>query len=106
LASGARLELGSDAPVAPLDPWQGIAAAISRTDGVRSPWHPEQAIPLRAALTAASRGRAHIRVGDLADLVIVDNDPADLEPTALASMSVFGTLLGGRWTYGPSELSL
>jgi hypothetical protein len=103
LASGARLELGSDAPVAPLDPWPGIAAATSRTDGRRSPWHPEQAIPLAAALAAASRGRAGMRAGDLADLVIVDDDPADLEPAELASMSVFGTLLGGRWTYGPGE---
>jgi hypothetical protein len=33
----------------------------------------------------------------------VDDDPADLEPAELASMSVFGTLLGGRWTYGPGE---
>lgn len=54
LETGARLELGSDAPVAPLDPWDGIASAISRTDDDRPPWHPEQSIPFADALAAAS----------------------------------------------------
>ena len=63
LAAGARLELGSDAPVSPLDPWDGIASAIARTDDDRAPWHPEQAIPLTSALPAASRGRAWVRPG-------------------------------------------
>jgi hypothetical protein len=62
-------------------------------------------IPLRAALAAPSRARAGIRAGGLADLVIVNYDPVDLEPTKLAPMSVFGTQLGSRWTYGPGELS-
>ena len=45
LAAGATLALGSDAPVAPLDPWTAMSAATTRSalDG-RGPWHPEQAI--------------------------------------------------------------
>ena len=30
--AGVELRFGSDAPVAPLDPWQAIAAAVTRTD--------------------------------------------------------------------------
>jgi predicted amidohydrolase YtcJ len=100
LRAGAHLELGSDAPVAPLDPWDGIASAVARTDDDRPPWHPEQALPLPEALAAASRGRREVEVGQPADVVILDADPADLTPAQLRSMPVYGTLLNGRWTYG------
>ncbi|MEV0381579.1 amidohydrolase family protein [Nonomuraea sp. NPDC050643] len=99
LAAGARLELGSDAPVAPLDPWDGIASAIFRTDDEQPPWHPEQALPLPAALASAGRGRHGVRPGDAADLMITAVDPADLDPAALRGIEVLGTLLGGRWTH-------
>lgn len=91
--AGARLELGSDAPVAPLDPWDGIASAVARTDDDRPAWHPEQAIPLPAALAAAARGRERVRPGDPADLVIV------ADPARPREAEVLGTLLNGRWTH-------
>ncbi|TDE34892.1 amidohydrolase [Nonomuraea mesophila] len=98
-AAGAVLELGSDAPVAPLDPWDGLAAAVARTDDERPPWHPEQAVALPEALAATARGRRGVRPGDPADLVITAADPSDVAPAALRRMEVVGTLLGGRWTY-------
>ncbi|MFJ5263406.1 amidohydrolase [Streptomyces sp. NPDC088387] len=101
LAAGARLEFGSDAPVSPLDPWLGIAAAVTRTDDERPAWHPEQRVPLDAALTASARGRAAIRVGDVADLVVVDVDPPKADAATLRAMPVHATLLGGRFTHGP-----
>lgn len=100
LRAGAKLELGSDAPVAPLDPWDGVASAVARTDDDRPPWHPEQALPLTEALAGASRGRRELEVGQPADVVILDDDPADLAPVELRSIPVFGTLVGGRWTHG------
>lgn len=105
LAAGARLELGSDAPVSPLDPWDGIASAIARTDDDRAPWHPEQAIPLTSALPAASRGRAWVRPDDPADLMLTAHDPADLGPAELRGIEIVGTLLGGRWTHRSPALS-
>ncbi|GAA3579584.1 amidohydrolase family protein [Nonomuraea rosea] len=99
LAAGAVLELGSDAPVAPLDPWDGLAAAVGRTDDERPPWHPEQSIPLPAVLAAASRGRRGVRRGDAADLMITAADPSGLDAAGLRGMDVLGTLLGGRWTH-------
>ncbi|MFC4059847.1 amidohydrolase [Planomonospora corallina] len=99
LAAGARLELGSDAPVAPLDPWDAIASAVARTDDERPPWHPEQGLTLEAALAAAARGRSGLRPGDPADLVVTERDPAGLDGDGLRGMPILGTLLGGRWTH-------
>ncbi|KPI16372.1 Amidohydrolase 3 [Actinobacteria bacterium OK074] len=101
LAAGARLELGSDAPVSPLDPWLGIAAAVSRTGDERPSWHPEQELTTAAALVAAARGRRLLRVGDTADLAVVDTDPLTADVRTLREMPVHATLLGGEWTYGP-----
>lgn len=100
LGAGARLEIGSDAPVSPLDPWVGVAAAVHRTgaDG-RPGWHPEQAIGLADALAAAAGGRRGLRVGDPADLVLPEHDPATAPPELLRIMPVFGTLVAGRWTH-------
>lgn len=98
--AGARLTLGSDAPVAPLDPWITLAAAVSRSRGGRSPWHPEQQIDRDVAVAAGTGvGRSAPAVGDVADLVIAEVDVRGAEPDRLRSAPVAGTLLGGRWTH-------
>lgn len=90
--AGVDLALGSDAPVAPLDPWITMAAAVTRSRDGRDPWHPEQALtPLKAL-----RATAHPLPGDL---VIVDADP--LDPDTLRHMPVHATMVAGHWTYGP-----
>ncbi len=99
LTAGARLELGSDAPVSEPMPWQAVADAVRRTDDERPPWHVEQAIPLSAALPAASGGRTGVRVGDRADLVLAGADPATVPATDLAHVPVLATLLAGRFTH-------
>ena len=90
--AGIPLALGSDAPVAPLDPWITMAAAVTRTRDGRDPWHPEQALTPLEAL----RATAHDLPGDL---VIVDADP--LDPVALRDMPVHATMVAGVWTFGP-----
>ena len=99
LAAGARLALGSDAPVAPLDPWIAIAAAVSRTSDGRPSWHPEQELPVEVAVSASTGGRAAVGDGDVADLVVVDVDPFTATAAQLRTMPVAGTMLDGRWTH-------
>ncbi|HYJ68165.1 MAG TPA: amidohydrolase family protein [Nocardioidaceae bacterium] len=99
VAAGATLAFGSDAPVAPLDPWLAIAAAVDRSRDGREPWHPEQAIPIETALASSVRGGLPIRDGAPADLAIVDRDPMTASAGELRAMPVAGTLLGGRWTW-------
>jgi predicted amidohydrolase YtcJ len=102
LDAGAVLALGSDAPVAPLDPWIAIAAAVHRTRDARERWHPEQEITLVEALLASmppARRNMTIRVGDSADLMVLDADPFTANPTELRGMPVAATMVAGRWTH-------
>ena len=99
LDAGVEIVLGSDAPVAPLDPWITIAAAVHRSGDDRPSWHPEQEIPLPVALAASTGPDGPVRVGRRADLCVTDLDPAAVPAATLRTMPVAGTLLGGRWTH-------
>lgn len=96
LDAGVEVVLGSDAPVAPLDPWQAIAAAVTRSRDGREPWHPEQAVTPAEALAASVRSR--IGVGQPADLVALDADPLDAGES-LRAMPVALTLCAGAATH-------
>jgi predicted amidohydrolase YtcJ len=99
LEAGAELALGSDAPVAPLDPWVTIAAAVARTGDDRAPWHPEQAISVADALVASADGRRSLAPGGPADIAVLDIDPLAAGTEQLRRMPVAATLLGGRFTH-------
>lgn len=101
--AGANLLFGSDAPVAQLDPWAAMASAIYRTRDGRSPWQVEQALDARVALGASTHGGStspgRIEPGAVADLVLCGEDPMLASESALRSMEVRATLLGGRVTH-------
>ena len=109
--SGALLANGSDAPIEELDPWAGICAGVLRTIDDRSAWHPEQRLTLDEALAATTvnpawlardeHRRGKLIPGFLADLVVLDRDPYELEPAQLPEINVVATMLGGRWTHNP-----
>ncbi|MGQ7296612.1 amidohydrolase family protein [Quadrisphaera sp. KR29] len=116
LDAGARLALGSDAPVAALDPWLAVAAAVARTDpgdgsadgsrgtaggGPRPPWHPEQAITPAEALAASARGRSVVAVGDPADVVALEADPLADGVAASGAARVWLTVVDGRVVHHP-----
>ncbi len=109
LETGAVVANGSDAPIEELDPWAGVCAGVLRTIDGRGPWHPEQRLTLEEALRATivtpawlarnERRRGRLTPGFLADLVVLDRDPFQLEPEELPEVQVVATMLGGRWTH-------
>src|SRR6266480_6360855 len=109
--SGALVANGSDAPIEELDPWAGVCAGVLRTIDDRAPWHPEQRLTLNEALEATTvspawlardeHRRGKLIPGFLADLVVLDRDPYDLDPEQLPEVNVVATMLGGRWTHNP-----
>jgi predicted amidohydrolase YtcJ len=107
--SGAHLALGSDWYVAPADPIAGIYAAVTRRtlDG-RNPegWVPEQKITVEQALRGYTYEGAYasfdedckgtIKVGMLADMVLIDRDLTAIPPETIRDAKVLKTIVGGR----------
>lgn len=85
--AGAVIAFGTDAPVEPVDPWPGLACAVTRAapgwPAGMPPLGPDHALPLwraiRAAcldpaLTAAERDRGRLVPGHRADVVVLGAD--------------------------------
>ena len=111
LDSGALLVNGSDAPIEELDPWAGVCAGVLRTIDGRAAWHPEQRVTLEEALLATTvnpawlardeRRRGKLIPGFLADLVVLDRNPFELQAEELPDVKVVATMLGGSWVHNP-----
>lgn len=110
--AGASLALGTDWPVAPLDPLRNIMAAVTRQtlDGKHpGGWMAEQKISIEEAARAYTLGAAHaefadavkgsITKGKLADLVILDRDIFTIPATEIAKAQVRMTIIDGQVAY-------
>jgi predicted amidohydrolase YtcJ len=109
LDAGVRLALGTDWYVGSLDPLQTLYAAVTRAtlDGKRpGGWVPEQRITLAEAVSAYTAGAAYAEFqekdkgrlvpGQLADLVVLDQDVFSIPPERLREVKVDLTVVGGR----------
>jgi predicted amidohydrolase YtcJ len=109
--SGALVANGSDAPIEELDPWAGVCAGVLRTLDDRPAWRPEEAVTLDQALHATivappwlsgdERRRGKLLPAYFADVVVLDRDPVEADPSELADVSVVATMVGGRWVHNP-----
>ncbi|MDZ8275880.1 amidohydrolase family protein [Microbacterium aquimaris] len=101
--AGANLRLGSDAPVARLDPWAAMASAVYRTRDGREPWRPDERISADIALAASTRGGSGapstLAPGSVADLAVCDRNPLDADEWEMRATVVSATLLAGRLTH-------
>jgi predicted amidohydrolase YtcJ len=105
--AGAVIAFGTDAPVEPIDPWPGIACAVTRA----APTWPDAMVPLGSrhalglwrairaaciggAVTAGERDRGRLLPGYRADVVILPAEAVD-EPVAVG---------GALWHARPSAV--
>lgn len=111
--AGGHVVLGSDWPVAPLDPLTGISAAVLREtlDGLHPEgWYPEQRITLAQALKCYTREGAYtgfaearqglIAPGYLADFAVFDRDLFAIPPEDILNAKVVRTIVGGVQRFG------
>jgi predicted amidohydrolase YtcJ len=109
LDAGAILAFGSDWWVAPMEPLQGIYAAVTRRtlDGKHPEgWVPEQKISVAQAVHSYTVGSAFasmeenvkgsIETGKLADLVVLSKDIFQVDPVEIEDARVDVTVLDGR----------
>lgn len=110
---GIDVAFGSDAPIEPLDPLAGIAAAVRRArKGSSDTLCPEQKITAAEALyrftvgPAIASGQEHERgyllPGYPADFVLLEQDPNRVAASKLYGLKVLATVLNGALKYSAS----
>ncbi len=112
LDAGAPLAFGTDWTVAPLNPMEGLKAAVTRQtlDGKHpNGWIPEQKITLEEAIRAYTVGSAYaefqeqvkgsLTPGKLADLVLLDRDIFPVNLSDLDEVRVALTIVDGKVVY-------
>lgn len=118
LRSGARLACGSDWPVSAPDPLLGMHVAVNRRAPDQPPDAPalleREALTVHEALAGYTTGTAHLNrleavtgrleVGMAADLVVVDVDVIDGDPTRIAQARVTHTYADGTLVHGAAYL--
>ena len=111
--SGARLAGGSDFPVESNDPRLGFYAAVTRQDLSGNPpggWRPSERLSRSEALALFTTGaawaafeeksRGRIAPGFEADLTVFGADPMVVSDSAIPSVPVDLTMVGGRVVHG------
>ncbi|MBN9533278.1 MAG: amidohydrolase [Alphaproteobacteria bacterium] len=110
LKGGLRVSLHSDYGVTPLEPLRYVEDAVARimADGGEV-LNPDERIPVMAALRAVTIDAAwQCRMDDLtgslepgkyADLVLLEEDPTEVDPSAISHIPVSETWLAGAKRY-------
>jgi len=112
LEEGGTLAFGTDAPVEPVDPLSGLAAAISRTNAEGEPfggWLSEQTISREQALAAYTANAAYagfadgrfgrLAPGERADFVFLSADPLLASPEQIRDVQIMETWIAGQRVY-------
>ena len=118
--TGAEMVFGSDSPVEPVNPFQGLHAAVTRRrlDGSPGPegWHPQERLSLAEALDGfswapariAGRGDhlGRIAPGAAADLVLLKDDPFTGDLHAIGTIQPQATMVAGEWVFRHPKLGI
>ena len=95
---------GSDCPVEPIDPLEGISAAVtSATEDYGERIGIQDALEIftknAAYVTHEEELKGTIDGGKMADLVVLDRDPLEVPPEQIRKIQVLATVVGGRIVY-------
>jgi len=112
LDGGAHIAFGTDWPVEPMDPLEGLYAAVTRKARGGEPgdgWFPDQRLTLEKAIELYTLGSAYaeftenrkgaLKKGYLADMVLFDRDLLSILPDEITRAKVDYTIVGGRVVY-------
>jgi len=107
--SGIHASMHNDPPVSPIDPIFNMWIAVNRLSSSGRVLGRDQAITPLQALQAYTIHAAYqfgmeddagsLEVGKLADFVVLDRNPLEIDPTEIRDVRVLTTVLGGRETY-------
>jgi hypothetical protein len=116
LNTGATLAFGTDYQVEPLNPMEGLYAAVTRKDRLGEEgdgWFPEQKLTMEEAIRCYTLGSSYaqfmenrkgvIKPGYLADIVITDRDLLTIPENEIMKTKVDYTIAGGKIVYSSGQ---
>ena len=109
LDAGVHIAFGTDWAVEPIDPLEGLYAAVTRKDRAGEPgegWFPDQKLSMEKAIELYTFGSAYaefmedrkgmIKVGYFGDMVIFNNDLMTIPHEEIMPSKVDFTIVGGK----------
>ena len=115
-SAGSMLAFGTDYPVEPLNPMEGLYAAVTRKDRLGEKgngWFPEQKLTMEEAIKFYTLGSAYaqfmesrkgiLKPGYLADIVITDKDLLTIPEDEIMKTRVDYTIVGGKVVYASGK---
>jgi predicted amidohydrolase YtcJ len=109
LDAGIRAAPGSDYTASPAEPMLWLRSEVTRTDASGHTWGGNQRITVEEAIRCSTVNGAYasfeegikgsLEPGQLADLVVWDQDLLAIDPASLLGVKAERTMLGGRWVY-------
>lgn len=112
--AGVVLPGSTDAPVVPGEAIQSIHDMVNRRSEGGQKIGADEALTPRQAIQAYTHGSAYavheerikgrLIPGQLADLVVLSDDPTELEPTRINSIQIGATMVGGRFEYDEVDI--
>lgn len=112
LDAGARIAFGTDYGVEPLDPLEGLYAAVTRKDRAGEPgegWFSDQKLTMEEAIELYTLGSAYsefmedrkgmVKEGYLGDVVMFDKDLMTIPEDQIISAKVDYTIVSGKVVY-------
>ena len=116
LEAGARIAFGTDYSVEPLNPMEGLYAAVTRKDRLGEEgegWFPEEKLTMEEAIRLYTLGSSYsqfmedrkgmIKHGYLADIVITDKDLMTVPESEIMKTVVDYTIVGGEVVYSKDK---
>lgn len=110
LAAGLHVQINSDYPCSPLNPFRGIQAAVDRTTRAGVVIGPEESVTAGEAIAMMTTAPAKsineadragcLRPGMFGDAIILDSDPLAVPANRLGDVRVETTILEGRVVFG------
>jgi hypothetical protein len=114
--AGSILAFGTDYQVEPLNPMEGLYAAVTRKDRLGEEgngWFPEQKLTMEEAIKYYTWGSAYaqfmddrkgmIKLGYLADIVIVDKNLMTIPENEIMKTKVDYTIVGGKVVFNSGK---
>ena len=99
----------SDFTPGPFEPMMGIQSMVTSKDSQGRVWGPSQRVSVTEAMRICTMHGAYasfeenikgsLTAGKLADIVILEKDPHEVDPDSIAGIKVRRTILGGRTTF-------